>query len=446
MLILPFLLVVYVQISPKKRAKAHITPNKNAKQENNATNINSSGSAFDFACIITAYKQLDIALPLIRSLLQQTHPNYIIYVVADNCTNIPPQLKTALRNDISEFDRSSDNNLYPTDWPQRIVLLQPNTALHSKVKSMQYALQNFVAQPDFVAVFDPDNVAAPNFLEVLNAYLAAGYCAVQGKRTAKNLQTNYAAGDALGEIYKNYVERYAPFVLGSSASIAGSGMAVTTSLFRAFLQSSPIMKPLTAGEVIPAEDKLLQNFLVESGLQIAFATNAVLYDEKVSTGNQVRRQRTRWLYAYFENTAQSLQHIIWGLRYFDSARLIFGLLSVIPPLFILLGLNMLLYVADSIMFLTCFYSYSQLAPTCIPFLALSVLQTLALGLFAGNIIWTLYLDKAPPEVWAALRSLPLFIGQQFLALLGIKKAKKDFLTTQHTQQISIEELINKKQG
>ena len=38
---------------------------------------------FDYACIITAYKNAAIAEPLVLSLLQQSYSNFTIYLVAD---------------------------------------------------------------------------------------------------------------------------------------------------------------------------------------------------------------------------------------------------------------------------------------------------------------------------------------------------------------------------
>ena len=38
-----------------------------------------------FACIITAYKNAAIALPLVESLLRQSYKEFTIYLVADDC-------------------------------------------------------------------------------------------------------------------------------------------------------------------------------------------------------------------------------------------------------------------------------------------------------------------------------------------------------------------------
>ena len=103
-LVFPFVVVVLSLLRGKPTLK--VAPNAIAKQHH-------------FACIITAYKQYDIALPLIESLLRQTHNNLSIYLVADACT---------------------DAALNTTDL--RVRLLCPPTPLNGKVRSMQYALDN----------------------------------------------------------------------------------------------------------------------------------------------------------------------------------------------------------------------------------------------------------------------------------------------------------------
>ena len=68
-LVLPFLTVVAGQFA-KRNTKPSIPKNK--------TLVN-----YDFANIITAYKNADIAKPLVASLIRQGHKNHHIYLVAD---------------------------------------------------------------------------------------------------------------------------------------------------------------------------------------------------------------------------------------------------------------------------------------------------------------------------------------------------------------------------
>jgi hypothetical protein len=282
-----------------------------------------SGRHSDLGCIITAYRDLDIALPLVESLLHQQHRKFRIYLVADACP-------------------AAGTNWYAALHDPRFTLLRPDQALGSKVRSLQYARERFLRAHEAVVVFDPDNLAPADFLSKLDEVLLDGFWAVQGRRAAKNTDSTVAAADATGELYKNFIEREVPTRLGSSATIAGSGMAVKTSVWDAYMVSSRIAGPLSRAEVIPAEDKILQNYLVSQGLRIPFRWDAVLYDEKVETDAQVQRQRTRWLYAYFQNIPHAAGIALRGLGRLDRNALIFGLYALVPPLVTLLGVAVML--------------------------------------------------------------------------------------------------------
>ncbi len=362
--------------------------------------IRTSNNEVDFACIITAFKNIRTALPLVDSLLKQSYSNHLIYLVADGC-------------DTSNIHFSSPN----------VILLKPPQQLSSKVKSIIHAIENFKRNHDAVVIFDPDNLAKADFLSVLNNYMNAGFKAVQGQRTAKNLDTIYACADATGEIYKNYAERWVPYLLGSSPTIAGSGMAVTTALFNEYLKCPDISENLKANRVIAAEDKILQNFLVGKGHQIAFAKDALLYDEKISTGSQVQRQRSRWLYSYFENLRNSVSFIPKGLFGFNVNQFIFGLTTSAPPLFILL--------------------FSSLATAvCAAFVSKPLFYGLLSGMliFTGNIFLVLILSNAPSQIWKSLWSLPLFVFRQFLALANMRQSRKDFMHTQHRKALTLDQV------
>ena len=139
---------------------------------------------YDFANIITAYRNADIAKPLVESLLMQGHENHHIYLVADNA-------------DVSKWQIQHE----------KLTVLTPTAALNLKVKSIIYARENYGRKHDYAIIWDADNLAHPQFLETINTYANAGHKAIQGQRTAKNLNTLMAAADSLGEFYKNYIER-----------------------------------------------------------------------------------------------------------------------------------------------------------------------------------------------------------------------------------------------
>ncbi len=100
---------------------------------------------YDFAAVITAYKDINVAIPCVDSILKQKYENYIIYLVADQC-------------DVSNLNFDSD----------KVVILNPSEKLGSKVKSINLAIVNFKRKHEAIIVFDPDNLAHPQFIQIIN--------------------------------------------------------------------------------------------------------------------------------------------------------------------------------------------------------------------------------------------------------------------------------------
>jgi len=356
----------------------------------------------DYGCIITAYKNAEIAKPLIQSLVKtQKYSKLHVYLVADEC-------------DVSDWDLKD----------AKLTLLRPDPSLRLKAKSIIHAIENFVRPHEYIAVFDADNLAHPQFFNVINKYVNNGHRAVQGQRTAKNLDTVYACADATGEFYKNYVDRYLPYVLGSSAVISGSGMAVEAELYKSYLASPEIEQGKHQWKKMLQEDKILQNVLLREDERITYAWDAIVFDEKVVSGDQVETQRSRWLFSYFQNMTNSSSLLLKGLVTFNWNKLLFGIVTISPPLFILLGISILVAVVGLFVNMTW-----------------GLLLIGAIGIFAVNILLTLYLSKAPKQIWSALWGLPLFVLNQFKGLLKMGNPDKNFKHSEHTRKVSIEEVM-----
>ena len=391
-LVLPFVTVLRVQLFAKRVSSMQAPPK------------NKTLRSLDFACVITAYKNAALAKPLVASLLSQRHPRFMIYLVADDC----PEFEFGI-----------------TD--PRFVLLRPEFPLRLKVKSILHALDHFSRSPDFIAVFDADNLVPPNFLEEIEPLAHAGFCCIQGQRTAKNLDTSYAAMDSLGEHYKNYIEREVPFRLGGSAVISGSGMATETALYEAYLASPEIQQGMKQGKGMLQEDKILQNFLLRNGVRIAYAPNATVYDEKVERGEAVETQRSRWLYSYFQNLPNAWGILARGFSGLNFNQLYFGLVTLALPMFIQLGLALGLFLLAL-----------MIAPVWAGILAVGI------AVFALNILWTLYLTDAPPEVKRVVWQTPKFVWRQFKGLFKMFDPEKHFKHTEHSKVLSIDELPHGK--
>ena len=358
---------------------------------------------FDYACIVTAYRNSAIAKPLVESLLRQTYPHLTVYVVADECPDVDFEIQE-----------------------ERFVLLRPAEPLRLKAKSILHAMAQFRRPHDYTVIFDADNLAHPEFLTIINRYANAGYVCIQGQRTAKNLDTTYAALDSMGEHYKNYLERYVPYLLGGSAVISGSGMATRTDVYRDYLAAPEIQQGQNQWKKMLQEDKILQNFLLRLDHRIAYARQAIVYDEKVETGTAVATQRSRWLFSYFQNLPNSSGILLRGLTRGSWNQIYFGFVTLVLPMFIQLGAAMALAVVGLLF-----------APWW------SLVLVLAAGLFALNIIWTLRLDAAPSAVWAALWQVPKFVARQFVGLFRMRNPNKNFQHTEHKKYVSVEELLNK---
>ena len=364
----------------------------------------------DFGVVITAYRNADIARPLIESLLRQRYDGaFTVYLVADNC----PELTFAYDD-------------------ERVVLLRPEPALNLKAKSIIHAMERFVRPHDYVVVFDADNLAHPGFLAEMNRYARAGHTAIQGQRTAKNIDTPIAAADAVGEFYKNYIERYGAYRVGSSAVISGSGMAVERELYWAYLMGPDIQAGKDKWKKMLQEDKILQNFILRRDGEIAYAWNAVVYDEKVADGEAVETQRSRWLYSYFQNLPNSLGILRRAVTGLSWNQLFFGLVTISPPLFVHVAASGLLAVL-------CLGLGLGFGVSLLTYAGLGLFA--ALYLFAANVLWTLYLSKAPTALWANLYGVPFFVARQVTALLKMRDPNKNFKHTEHRVSVSIDEVL-----
>lgn len=367
-------------------------------------NLQEKAILADFACIITVYKEKDIAWPLVRALLKQDYPHYQVYLVADG-------IEEPLEKGVQD---------------EKLTLFQPRNFLNSKVASIALALEKMKKKHTHVVIFDPDNLVPAHFLGVINRYHVAGFQAVQGKRIAKNTAGTYAALDALGEYYYDFAVRNVPYLLGSSSTIAGSGMSLEKEIYQQNISHE--MQVLKEKGLVVAEDKSLQLQLVGSGIRIGYAAAAIIFDEKITAAPQIGRQRGRWLNSYFGQVPTSFRLLVKGLASGDWNRIYFAVMVSMPPMVILVGVSLLLALAG----LWVKVSYFFLLAGCLILFGLGFLTLLAL-------------NRTPTEVMKAIPKIPLFVWGQLSGMLNIRKANKDFMATSHQEIEEIGPLWEKRQ-
>ena len=364
-LVFPLLLLLIRAIAGKKQSRSF------------------HGSLPDYAVIVTAYEQTDQLPEVVQSILSSHYEQYIVYIVADNC-------------DISNLHFGSD----------KVVLLRPPTVLAGNVKSHFYAVDHFVRAHSHLTIIDSDNLVEPDYLTGLNIFFQQGYKAVQGIRKAKNTETMLARLDAARDIYYHYYDGKMLFEAGSSATLAGSGMAFTTELYRLCLERLNVSG---AGF-----DKVLQHQIVRRGNRIAFAENAVVYDEKTSGSEQLVNQRARWINTWFKYFSLGFGLIGAGIVKSDWNRFLFGLVLLRPPLFIFLALSVLF-----------------------AFLNLWVAPLVSLCWIAGMLAFvtgffiSLLKSETDPGIYKSLRKIPQFILLQIRSLFKAGRANKISVATKH---------------
>lgn len=353
-----------------------------------------------YTFVITSYKNLEICEKLLDSIFNINYPSFEVIIIADQ-------------------EESPLSISHP-----KLRIYRPETALASKIRSLQYSDPFISPKTSGVVVLDPDNLVHPDFLWKLNDLFLQPYSVVQGQRRPKNLNSTIARIDALGELYHNYTDRDLPFSLGSSASIAGSAMCIERTLFSDFLHSEFLQRNISRRYIL-GEDKLLQNYLVSHGHTIAYAMEAIVYDEKVLNHEQMTRQRARWINTYFNNSLDALKMIIPALLRGDWNALIFGIVTGRPPLFLTLLACVMLGVLNAFLY-----------PV------ISIVIGTGMIIFMIHFFYVCVKLRSVRLFGRVIFQLPAFMYHQLRALFQARKFRNSFGNTTPTQHLTIEDVMN----
>lgn len=346
-----------------------------------------------FAVIVTAHRNLELVPPLVDSVLKQTYPHYKVYVVADACETAD----IGIQND-------------------RLKVLLPSVPLNAKIRSIDHAINNFDQEHDVLIILDADNLIHPRYLEVLNGYFNRGYRAVQTNMLAKNQDSVYAQLDAAGNYFYNFTDRRMRMELGLSANIWGLGIAMETSLYKAVIYRN----------FLGGFDKKIQADIVKLIPQLAYAEDAMVYDEKIDSGEAMEKQRTRWINAYFKYFKYGWDVWLTGLKRGSFNLLFFGFNLLRPPLFLQVALGFLFLVMNI-----------WLSP------AWALAWLVILLLFPVSFLAIVAVMSPDKKILRSLCWLPLVFIRQVRAFLQIRKANKSFLQTSNNKVMYIEDVLER---
>ena len=338
---------------------------------------------YDYGIIVTAYQQTKLLPGVVDSILKLNYSNYLVYIVCDDC-------------DISALNFAD----------KRVVILKPEVTLGNNILSHQYAITRFKRQHNIITIIDSDNLLHAEYINEMNLFFKRGYKAVQGVRKARNLDTIYARLDEASDIYYRYVDRKLSFEGGSSATLAGSGMAFDADTYKDAIKNIQISG---AGF-----DKLLQYYLVKNKEVLAFSEKAVVLDGKTSKSGQLVKQRARWINAWGKHWALGWDLLVTGTRSFSWNQVAFSNALLRPPLFLLLSGAVVCIAID--------LAYQQ-------FMVYYWLITLFVFLF--TFLTALQYFGAEKKIYRSLAQAPRFIFFQMLALFKAREANQLSVATKH---------------
>lgn len=223
-----------------------------------------------FAVLIPAYKEDAVIVGVAARALNQHYPSdrFDVVVIADSLkpATLDQLRKLAIKLVVVSFEKST------------------------KVKALNKAMETIGDNYDYAVVLDADNIMESHFLRKMNNLAELGYRAIQGRREAKNENTQMAVLDGLSETINNFIYRQGNTALGLSSSLNGSGMCFEYRAFKNIMASM---------DSIGGFDRELEYRLIERNRSVYYAKDVIVYDEKVDNPEVFEKQRTRWISSQF---------------------------------------------------------------------------------------------------------------------------------------------------
>ncbi len=349
-----------------------------------------------FAVMIPGYKEDAVIVNVAKQALNQDYPKdkYEVIVIADS------------------FSKETLDQLYQLPITVVVVVFE----VSKKSKALNKCMATIGDDYDVAFILDADNIMEPDVLTKINEAFDQGYTAVQGHRTALNMDANFAILDAMSEEINNHIFRKGHRVLGLSSALIGSGMGLDYQLFKTTMA--------TVDSV--GEDKEVELKIIREGHTIGYVNDALIYDEKTQKSDVFVNQRRRWIAAqldYFRS------HFLDGLvrlitkgqiDYFDKV-----VQMIQPPRILLTGILFLITLAIGLIYWFLPISISRFfVPGFYPWLTLFIMTTMALLFSIPKKFYNL-------RTFRALLMVPKGFFLMIVSLLKIKGASKKFLHTTH---------------
>ena len=366
-----------------------------------------------FAVVAAAHNEEAVIGELLRSLRALDYDDYDIFIIADNCTDNTAELARKSGAIVLErYSRSKRGKGYALEW------------FFEKLFAMK-------KHYDYVAVFDADNLAAPDFLRRMNESANMGHKVVQGFLDSKNPYDSWITASYSYCFWCiNRIFQLARYNIGLCCELSGTGFVIETELLRR----------LGWGAHCLTEDMEFTMKSMYDGEKIAFNYDARVYDEKPLTLMQSWRQRVRWMRGHCDVASRFFLPLVKKGILTRSLSCIDCAVYLVQPIRIIaMGIILFFAYAQS------FYPAGDLGFVQLWYIFKSPLM--------WNIISIFQLLYMPFLVVYERRELTLKMVLYFalypvynltwipIALWGLlTHKKKDWAHTKHTRAVSIEEV------
>lgn len=220
------------------------------------------------AAIIAARNEEFVIGNLIESLHQQNYPQELmdIYVIPNNCTD----------------------NTEGVAQAHGAKIMKCTKPVHSKGDALQQFFEYIFRENDIYdafCIFDADNLVDTNFFSAMNNVLASGEKIAQGYRDSKNPNDSWISG--CQSVFYWTLNRFlnlARHRLNMSATLNGTG----------FMMHSDLVREDGFNTYSLTEDIEFTTQCVIKGQRVAWAPEAITFDEHPLTFEQSWSQRKRW--------------------------------------------------------------------------------------------------------------------------------------------------------
>ena len=371
-----------------------------------------------FALVVAAHNEEKVIANMVKSLQNLKYPReaFDIFVIADNCDD-----KTA------EIARNAGAIVYER---QDKTLTGKGNALEWMFKKI-YEMEK---QYDVISVFDADNIVSSNFLTETNTELNLGYRVVQGYIDSKNPYDSWiSAAYSLSFWCTNKLFQKSRYNLGLSCQLCGTGFTVKTDL----------LKEIGWGATCLTEDIEFTAKLAMNNIRVGFAQHAIVYDEKPLTMSQSWKQRIRWMQGHADVASRFFFKLLkqaikdHSLLKFDCALYLLQPLKIITMgVITLMAWAQTAYPDGNWGFFQIWYLFPS-ASVWMVFVFLQFLYTPFVLLMEKRLDFKMFLYCITYIVYS-FSWVPVTV-------IGImNKDKKEWFHTQHTREITLDELEKAK--